>query len=448
MLLINIDKIIIIAIISVTALISCLFIAVNVRRLINYLSYKRLDIAREKYREMLRPLLLSNAHIDHESCYVKKNTIEWKALEDVLFHAILKGHATSEVVTSIFDRLGYIDTYIEDIISGNRYNRALAAEKLGRLRAPRATEYLIRAMNDDARDVRTVAVRSLGKVCDVRAIEPLMDKFVSAAQDPHSIPLRVVKTSVKKYGNAALLLLIPLLGHSSWRVRGQAADIVGEIADASAVGYLMPMLADTEPDVRIKVVRALGKIKHAGAFQSLAGMIEDPSWIVRLQVAKNLGCIGGRQAVPPLVKLLSDLHWEVREAAVQSISSLGRMVSPVLLKMLLLMRDRYAREQVIAELQSTGIINTQFDALCSADMKERETASLLLIAAGNSGAWSLISDAVRFHKNPSVRKRLIHVINLIANNEKESVLREVSECDHDEGVRDTARLALGKSLCR
>ena len=448
MFIINLDKIIIISIISVTVLIFCLFIAVNIRRLIKYMSYKRLDIAREKYEEILRPLLLNKVHIDYDTCYVNKKSVEWKAVEDVLFHAMAKGHATSEDITGVFERLGYIDTYIKDIVSGNRYNRALAAEKLGRLKAPQATEYIVKAMNDTARDVRTVAVRSLGNIRDVRAIEPLIDKFVQAAQDPHSLPLRVVKTSVMKYRNDALPLLIPLMGHSSWRVRGQAADVIGEIAEASAVVHLLPMLGDTEPDVRIKAVKALGNIRHEDAFQPLTGMIRDSSWIVRLQVAKTLGCMGGSEAVPPLVDLLSDLHWQVREAAVQAISSLGRMASPALLKVLLLMRDRYAREQVIAELQSTEILNSQFDMLCSADIKERETASLLLVAAGNSGAWSIIADAVREHENPCVRKRLIHVIKLIVNDDAENVLREVSDGDPDESVRDAARLVLEKTLCR
>jgi len=127
------------------------------------------------------------------------------------------------------------------------------------------------------------------------------------------------------------------------------------------------------------------------------------------------------------------------------------MASPALLKVLLLMRDRYAREQVIAELQSTEILNSQFDMLCSADIKERETASLLLVAAGNSGAWSIIADvadAVREHENPCVRKRLIHVIKLIVNDDAENVLREVSDGDPDESVRDAARLVLEKTLCR
>ena len=448
MFIINLDKIIIISIISVTVLILCLFIAVNIRRLIKYRSYKKLDIAREKYEEILQPSLHQGTCIDYDSCHVKKGSIEWKAIEYVLFNAIIAKRAKREVVTGIFESLGYIDTYLEDIASGKRHDRALAADKLGRLKAHQATEYLIRAMNDPARDVRTVASRSLGNIGDLRAIEPLIDKLVLTAQDPQLIPLRVVKTSIMKFGKNALPLLLPILNHSSWRVRGQAADVIGEIADVSAVGHLLPMLGDTEPDVRIKVVKALGKIRHADAFQAIAGMIRDPSWIVRLQVAKTLGYAGDSKAVPHLVELLSDLYWQVREAAVQAISSLGRIANPELLKALLLLKDRYAREQIIAELRSTEILNAQFDMLCSADIKERETASLLLVAAGNCGAWDIISNAVTEHKNPCVRMRLIHVINLIVNDDAEKVLRMVAESDHDEDVRDAACSALEKSLRR
>ena len=448
MFIMNLDKIIIISIISVTVLIFCLFIAVNIRRLIKYMSYKKLDIAREKYEEILQPSLQQGTYIDYDSCHVKKGSVEWKAIEYVLFNAIIAKRAKREVVTGIFESLGYIDTYLEDIVSGKRHKRALAADKLGRLKAPQATEYLIRALNDNERDVRTVATRSLGNIREPRVIEPLIDVLVLTAQNPQLLPLRVVKTSIMKFGNDALPLLLPVLKHSSWRVRGQAADIIGEMADASTVRHLLPMLGDTEPDVRIKVVKALGKIKHLDAFQPMAGMIKDPSWIVRLQVAKTLGNVGSSEAVPHLVELLSDLYWQVREAAVKTINSLGSIANPELLKALLLLRDRYAREQVITVLLSTEILNNQFDMLCSADLKDRETASLLLVAAGNCGAWDIIAKAVREHKNPRVRKMLVNVIKLIVNDDAENVLRMVSENDHDKDVRDAACSALEMSLCR
>src|SRR4030066_1770941 len=122
------DKIIIISIASVTVLILCLFISVNIRRLVNYLSYRKLDNARERYEEILRPFLQQSACIDYNSCHVKKKSVEWKAIEDVLFHAISDKRATIAVITGIFDRLGYIDAYIEDIVTGKKHRRALAAD--------------------------------------------------------------------------------------------------------------------------------------------------------------------------------------------------------------------------------------------------------------------------------------------------------------------------------
>ncbi len=445
---INKDTIIIIFIISLTVLIFCLFVAVNIRRLIKHLSHKRLDAAREEYKDILQPALSDSRYIDYELCQVKRNSVKWKAIEDILFQSITEKRATAEHITTIFERLGYIDIYLEDIVSGNRHERALAADKLGRVRAPQATEYLIRAMNDPARDVRTVASRSLGNINDLRAIDPLMEKLISTAQNPQLLPLRVLKSSIMKYGEDAMPLLLHALKHTSWQVRGQAADVIGEIADTSAYDHLLPLLGDTEPDVRIKAVKALGKIKRAEAFQPIAVMIKDPSCIVRLQAAKTLGCMGVTQAVPYLVELLSDLNWQVREAAVQSISSLGRIADPELLKALLLLKDRFAREQVITELRRTEILDAQFDMLCSADIRERETASLLLVAAGNCGAWDIITNAIRENKNPEVRKRLIHVINLIVNDDAEIVLRTVSESDNDPAVRNVAYSALEKSLSR
>src|SRR3990170_5862556 len=103
MFIIYIEKIIIISIISVIALILSLFLVVNVRRLIKYLYYKRLDLAREKYQEILRPLLKYNTDITCDFFSVKKRSLEWKALEDVLFNAITNGDATKEVITDIFD---------------------------------------------------------------------------------------------------------------------------------------------------------------------------------------------------------------------------------------------------------------------------------------------------------------------------------------------------------
>ncbi|HZX49379.1 MAG TPA: hypothetical protein VFF47_09210, partial [Nitrospirota bacterium] len=73
------DKIIIISIASVTVLILCLFISVNIRRLVNYLSYRKLDIARERYEEILRPFLEQRAGIDYNSCHVRQKSVEWKA---------------------------------------------------------------------------------------------------------------------------------------------------------------------------------------------------------------------------------------------------------------------------------------------------------------------------------------------------------------------------------
>jgi len=150
---------------------------------------------------------------------------------------------------------------LERLRSGNRFHRALAAEKLGRLRTDKASEDLIRLLKDRAREVRIVAVRALGDINPPEGIWPLIDLLISAVNNPEVMPLRVIKTAIIKYKERGIQHLKPLLHHESWRVRAQTADIVGEIGSSIPVEILISKLSDPEPDVRAKVARALGKIQ-------------------------------------------------------------------------------------------------------------------------------------------------------------------------------------------
>jgi len=86
----------------------------------------------------------------------------------------------------------------------------------------------------------------------------------------------------------------------------------------------------------------------------------------------------------PLLESLLDNNWQVRSAAGNSLRKMGNLVIPGLLRMLLQSQDRYAREQIVEELQRTDILERQINRLDSQNTKEREEASILLVATGNS----------------------------------------------------------------
>lgn len=438
----NTEQIIRLSIIVIAALVFLFLLAVTVRRLKRSAYFKKLDLARERYGLMLLPSITHALPIPDECRGKKRFSVEWQVIESVLFDAMEKGAAPVNVITEIFDRLGYIDTYIHRLQSGNRFQRAMAAEKLGRLHASRATADLIKAVNDPVREVRIVAARALGIVKSDQALQSLTELLVPGSEDPGYVSLRVVKTAIRKYGEEAIPHLIPLLGHPSWRVRSQAVDLIGEAGGMASAERLISLLEDTEPDVRAKAAKALGRIKTPGAIRPLVGRLKDPWWVVRLHAAKTLGRLGGGEAVYPLLELLLDSNWQVRSAAANSLRRMGNFVIPALIKMLLQTGDRYAREQIVEELQRTDILERQIDRLGSKEARVREGASLLLVAAGNSGAIGVITRAVKGNPDPGIRMRLIHILSLIEHPLSLKTLQEAAEGDENEAVRYSAGMVL------
>ena len=63
--------------------------------------------------------------------------------------------------------------------------------------------------------------------------------------------------------------LIEALKHEEWHVAGSAAEALGEIGDAAAVGSLIEALKHEEWHVAISAAEALGKIGDAAAFKAL-----------------------------------------------------------------------------------------------------------------------------------------------------------------------------------
>jgi len=439
---VNTEGIVLLSIIAIAVVVFIFLTVVIVRRLRRGAYFRKFDLARERYSLMLLPSLTHALPIPEECEGKKSFSAEWVAIESVLFDAMERGIAPVDTITEVFDRLGYIDTYIHRLRYGNRFERATAAERLGRMNARKASSDLIKAVDDPAREVRIVATRALGIVRSDQALRTLVDLLIRWAEDPGYIPLRIVKAAIRKYREDAIPHLIPLLDHNSWRVRGQSVDLIGEIGGKVPPERLISLLDDIEPDVRAKAAKTLGRIKTPGAVSPLIGRLKDPWWVVRLHAARTLGLIGGREVVYPLLEALLDSNWQVRSAAANSLRKMGKFAIPLLLKMLLQTRDRYAREQIVEELQRTDILERQIDRLGSREAKIRKEASILLVAAGNSGAAGIITRGVKEHPNPNVRMRLVHILGLMELPQSIKILEEAAEKDENEAVRYTARMVL------
>lgn len=121
----------------------------------------------------------------------------------------------------------------------------------------------------------------------------------------------------------ALPKLLGALADKDPRIRGAAAEALGEVGDASAVEALGKSLtADTDSDVREAIAEALGEIGSPTAIPALRAGLRDSDDDVREAVVDALGAIGGPDAERVLRQALSDPDEDVRDAAAAALAKM------------------------------------------------------------------------------------------------------------------------------
>jgi len=122
-----------------------------------------------------------------------------EVLADLLggYGRVLRGAARGRIA-EYFARRGTVDRELEALAGARSpLRRAAAAHRLGDIGSAAAGPALIAALGDGNRDVRTVAVRSLGRLGEPRAVEPLV-----AASAARSVPGALVGWALLQIGRA------------------------------------------------------------------------------------------------------------------------------------------------------------------------------------------------------------------------------------------------------
>ncbi|HTX67505.1 MAG TPA: HEAT repeat domain-containing protein [Opitutaceae bacterium] len=257
--------------------------------------------------------------------------------------------------------------------------RLAAAQALPVFHDPRAIPPLIQALEADDAELRAAAATALGQIGDVRAIEPLLAAVTSKApetaaaalaalgalHDPRALPAIIGALAAKddsvgaqavdaiaRFGAPAVEPLLASLHDPKARVRARAAEALGRIGDARAVGPLVDLLkqapsadppaadenapaapkadtdesADAIPDVRQAAAEALGKL-GAPAVEPLLGCLTADDATVCALAAKALGEIKDARAAEPLVAALLQRQKsgdsDARDALVAALVALG-----------------------------------------------------------------------------------------------------------------------------
>jgi HEAT repeat protein/outer membrane protein assembly factor BamB len=192
-----------------------------------------------------------------------------------------KAHATTSQVhpEDEFDQL--VTMLGRDNISDN----ITAVQKLGRLKDPRAVEPLIKAFNDNKKNVvvRLHAATAMGDIGDRRATETLL-------------------ASIHDY-----------------RVHDAVAESLGKLKDPSAIPAIIAMLKTSHK--RVPFAKALGRIDPVLAIEVMyAAIKDDPArnyeWTIPLMLDL------GEPAIEVFLELLNHPHERVRATAVHALADI------------------------------------------------------------------------------------------------------------------------------
>lgn len=150
--------------------------------------------------------------------------------------------------------------------------RKSAIAACAHFQSPLTVEPLIRVLRERTFSEREEAIRILGKIKDIRAVQPISD---------------------------ALL-------YSDWMsIRSAAATALGEMGYDEALPALLEGLGDFEAPVRANVAEALGELGNEKAIPTLIEVMRhEKGWNIR-HMANALGKIG-EPALKPLIAILAN----------------------------------------------------------------------------------------------------------------------------------------------
>lgn len=343
---------------TIIAVVSILILAtlgvVVTRRLYMERKYRRFDEERERYASLLASLERGGG-IAYLGSYMKRpGSAAWFAVEDRLFEAFDTKRARDEAMR-LFDKLGYLEYNMKMVRSGNKWEQATAAERLGHMRCKKAVGLLIESMESANMDLKLMSVHALGRICDPMALPNLMTKLRSTVSAGEEVSMRVLTSAILSFGPVAVRDLIEELSSPDWRMRSAVLEMLGEIGGASIAPAVARMLRDPEQDVRAKAVKCLGRIRCFDAVPMICDALLDKNWVVRLHAARALGLMRDERSVPHLVRRLADRNWQVRQAMSEALGRVGESAYLELLKVFVDSTDQYARDQAVFELGKRGV---------------------------------------------------------------------------------------------
>ncbi|AFY71719.1 PBS lyase HEAT domain protein repeat-containing protein [Thalassoporum mexicanum PCC 7367] len=202
----------------------------------------------------------------------------------------------------------------EQLESENSRDRLLGLAALRDVTADRAVPLILKVINDNNLQVRSMAVFTLG----VKPTEACLPTLVNILETEEDYGIRADAAGALGYlGDIRAFepLMRAFLESVEWLVRFSAAVSLGNLQDPRAYDALVGALDAPEIVLRQGIIAALGEIGDPRACEHILRFVQSEDWLIRQRIAEALGNLPCEKALSALKYLAKDPHHHVAQAA-------------------------------------------------------------------------------------------------------------------------------------
>ncbi len=204
--------------------------------------------------------------------------------------------------------------------------RRAAIRTLGAIKEVHAVERLIQCLDGEHIHVRMEAMKSLGIIRDLRAVNPLIGSLVDRHSEvraaAHSALERIgSKEALNALNNAQFVMLVKKMGGNEHE-RLETATHIGAIALREGVPLLVKATMDTYKEVRIAAAKSIGLNRDREGIEALTRLLDDKYFDVRLEAVRALANIHVKESIEVLEIATKDKIKAVRTEASGAIKAI------------------------------------------------------------------------------------------------------------------------------
>lgn len=214
-----------------------------------------------------------------------------------------------------------LDQIATQLESPHSKDRMLALAHLRDVSPAEAVPLILKVLDDESLQVRSMAVFALG-LKPTEACYPILTKLLEADPD---YGIRADAAGALGYlgdPRAVEPLMRAFYEDTDWLVRFSAAVSLGNLQDQRAEAVLLNALDSDEVVLQQAAIAALGELRAVNAVDAILRFAQSPDWLVRQRLAEALGNLPSPKSMSALKYLERDSHPQVAAAAALSLQRL------------------------------------------------------------------------------------------------------------------------------